>query len=652
LAGMVPEDVYELTWAGEPRVSPDGTTVAVTVTKVDRETNEYLSSIWLVPADGSGPPRRFTAGPRSNTTPRWSPDGSRIAFASNRDGGKKQVYVMPADGGEPARLTDLNEDAGELAWSPDGTRIAFSARVRDEAYEEEDDRRRRPRRIKRAQFKLDNVGWTVDRRSHIFVVPADGSGEARQLTDGDYEDFTPTWSPNGSRIAFASNREDDWDISPDGYLYLVDSGGGEPRRLTTDDGEWAHPSWSPDGSLIACYWSPGGWDHPQHTQVAVVDPESGDTRVLTRSLDRNCAPYPIVGEPLWGGDFIYFAVEDRGNTPLYRVRADGSAEPEGVVTGEFGVTGYDLAGGMGVDTRSYSDTPSELYAGDKRLTEVSKPFTEARELVAAERFTATSEDGSEVDAWLVRPAGFQEGERYPVLLNIHGGPFSQYTTKFFDENQVYAGAGYAVVFSNPRGSSGFTEAWGKAIRGPIEGGPGWGTRDYEDLMGVVDAALERFDFLDPDRFFVTGGSYGGYMTSWIVSHTDRFKAACSERAVNNLYTEFASSDIGWVLKAWSGKYPFEDPESHLKHSPVTYADAIKTPLLIMHSENDLRCHPEQGEQLFTILRLRGHEVEFVRFPAEGHELSRSGAPIHRVMRFETLLEWFDRFADHGQASRD
>ena len=643
MAGMVPEDVYELTWAAEPRLSPDGKTVAFTVGSVDREENTYKGSIWLAAVDGSSPPRRFTTGPKSDSSARWSPDGSMLAFTSNRERDCKQLYVIPAGGGEPVRLTDLKEDVGEVVWAPDGTRLAFTARVRDEAYDEEDEKKRKPRRFTRAQYKLDNVGWTGDRRTHVFVVPADGSAEPAQLTGGDFEDSTPSWSPDGSRIAFASNREDDWDVSPYGYLYVVDSSGGEPRRLTPDDSEYGHPSWSPDSRLIACYWARSGFDYPQHNQVAVVDAETGERTVLTAELDRQCAPYPLVGEPIWDGDSIVFALEDRGNTHVYRVRADGSSAPEAVVEGELGVTGYDARDGVVVDTRSYGTVPGELYAGDRRLTEVTKAFCEGRELVEPERFTAVSEDGSEVDAWLVRPAGFEEGKSYPVVLNIHGGPFSQYTTKFFDENQIYAGAGYAVVYSNPRGSSGYSEEWGRAIRGPVDGGPGWGTVDYQDLMAVADEALRRYDFLDGDRFMVTGGSYGGYMTSWIVGHTDRFRAACSERAVNNLYSEFGSSDIGWVFKAWTGAYAFEDVDAHLKHSPVTYADAMTTPLLILHSENDLRCHPEQGEQLFTILRLKGREVEFVRFPGEGHELSRSGAPLHRVMRFEVLLEWFGRF---------
>ena len=251
--------------------------------------------------------------------------------------------------------------------------------------------------------------------------------------------------------------------------------------------------------------------------------------------------------------------------------------------------------------------------------------------------------GTEVEAWIIRPAGFDAGRTYPLLLNIHGGPFTQYGNKFFDEFQVYAGAGYAVVYCNPRGSSGYSEAWGRAIRGPVQGGPGWGTVDYEDVMAVVDEALKRFDFVDADRLGVMGGSYGGYMTSWIVGHTDRFQVAISERAVNDVRGEGGASDIAIWWKAVTGAHYWEEPEAMLAMSPATYAKDITTPLLIIHSENDLRCPIGQGEDLFTRLRAMKREVEFVRFPAEGHELSRSGSPIHRVWRFEIVLDWLGRY---------
>jgi dipeptidyl aminopeptidase/acylaminoacyl peptidase len=243
----------------------------------------------------------------------------------------------------------------------------------------------------------------------------------------------------------------------------------------------------------------------------------------------------------------------------------------------------------------------------------------------------------------MRPLGFKPERRYPVLLNVHGGPFSQYGNKFFDEFQVYARAGYVVLYSNPRGSSGYSEEWGRAIRGPIVEGPGWGTVDYEDVIAVVDEALQRFDYCDPERLGVLGGSYGGYMTTWIVGHTDRFQAACSERACNDLLLQWGSADIGWVFRGYWGAHWFEAPDVYRKMSPTTYAQEITTPLLILHSEEDLRCPIGNAEELFTILRLLKRDVEFVRFPAESHELSRSGSPAHRVMRFETILDWF---ADH------
>jgi dipeptidyl aminopeptidase/acylaminoacyl peptidase len=408
-------------------------------------------------------------------------------------------------------------------------------------------------------------------------------------------------------------------------------------------------SFSPDGELIAYHHAPEDGTEPHHNQIAVMRPDGSDRRVLTASLDRQCAPYPVVREPLWDGDRIAFAVEDGGNVHLYAVAADGSGEPELLVGGEQAVGFYDLVDGVLVYSATTHTRPAELFGGNgKRLTAVADDFVSGRELAEVERFTAVSADQTEVDAWLVRPPGFDESKRYPVLLVIHGGPFTQYGTGFFDEVQVYAGAGYCVLFSNPRGGSGYSEAWGRAICGPGGGGgPGWGTVDYEDLMGVVDTALERFPFLDADRLGVLGGSYGGYMTSWIVGHTTRFKAALSERAVNHLISAFGSSDVFWIFERQFGGPMWENVSEWLRMSPATYAQAIETPLLIVHSESDLRCNVEQGEHLFTLLRLLGKEVEMLRFPGESHELSRSGSPVHRVLRFEAILEWFGRYLAPG-----
>jgi dipeptidyl aminopeptidase/acylaminoacyl peptidase len=639
---MTPEDVYELASASDPRLSPDGKTVVFAVTRIDRAANDYRSAIFLAPADGSSPPRPLTSGEKQDAAPRWSPDGTELAFTSNRAGEKQQLYVLPLSGGEPRRLTDLKESVREPVWSPDGTRLAFSTRVPDPLYEEEDEARRAPHRFKRLLFKLDDEGWTGDRRRQLFTVSADGSSEPVQLTHGDFESSGPSWSPDGTRIVFSSARDDDWDVKLATDLYVVGAGGGEPVKITRTDGDCAAPSWSPDGSQIAYVHTPGLYDAPRHGQLALVRPDGGDPRVLTEALDRNCAPYPPVREPVWDGGSIVFGVEDSGNTHLYRAAADGSGQAR-LVDGELGVTGYDARAGELVYTASTPTTFSELYLAGRQATQLGDGFCSRREILEPERFTATSAGGSEVEAWIVRPAGFEEGRRYPVLLSIHGGPFTQYGNKLFDEFQIFGGAGYAVVYSNPRGSSGYSEAWGRAIRGPAEGGPGWGTVDYEDLMAVVDEALRRFSFCDPERVGVLGGSYGGFMTSWIVGHTDRFKAAISERAVNNFIVEAGSSDIGTWFKAYVGTHWFEDPVTYLRISPSTYAPQIKTPLLILHSEDDLRCPVVNGEELFAILRLLGREVEFVRFPGEGHELSRSGSPQHRVTRFEVILDWFERY---------
>jgi len=475
---MRPEDVYQLTGASDPRLRPGGEEIAYVVWAIDGDENEYRQSIWLARTDGSQPPRRFTTG-KNDAQPRWSPDGTKLGFVSKRGSDEKahrQLYVMPAGGGEPECLTDLKEDVGEAAWSPDGTRIVFSARVPDEAYEEEDEKKRAPRRFTRLQFKLDSVGWTGDRRRHLYVVPADGSASAnqvtaKQITFGDFEDSRPTWMPDGKSIAFSSARGEHWDIDLIGDVYVVPAEGGEPKRLTPGDSSHYAPSYSPDGKLLAVKWDPGGFDFPRHPQIAVIDAETGgNRRILTASLDRTCDPYPEIREPIWDGDSIVFAIEDAGNIHVYRVAAAGG-EPELLTGGEIVLSGYDVRDGQVVRTGSTAPNLAELYADERQLTSIGREFAAGRELVAPERFTAVSKDGTEVEAWIARPAGFEEGKRYPVLLNIHGGPFTQYGNGFFDEAQVYAGGGYAVVYSNPRGSSGYSEEWGRSIMGPGELGP-------------------------------------------------------------------------------------------------------------------------------------------------------------------------------------
>jgi dipeptidyl aminopeptidase/acylaminoacyl peptidase len=641
MTGMVPKDVYELTGVGSPRLSPDGRTVAYELSTIDGPANEYRGSIWLVPADGSAEPRQFTSGSTRDASPVWSPDGSRIAFTSKRASKAMQLFVIPIEGGEAVQLTELSEDVEELDWSPDGTKIVFSARVRDlEAQEEE--RNRPPQRLTRLQFRLDDVGWTAGRRQHLFAVPADGSADPTQLTFGDFEDSAPAWSPDGDRIAFTSARHENWDIEPTTGLYVVAASGGDPEALTSPKSSAWAPSWSPDGARLAHHYSSEVFDEPRHSQIAVLDVVTREQRLLTTSLDRQCVPFPQLREPLWRDDELLFCIEEQGNWHLYSVASDGSREPVLVRGGTLGITGYDSVGTTTVYSSSEPATLSELFNDGKRLTNVGRNFVAERELVSPERFVATSKDGTEVEAWIMRPAGFEEGKKYPVLLNIHGGPFSQYGNRFFDEFQVYTGAGYVVVYSNPRGSSGYSEAWARAIRGPSEGGPGMGSVDHQDLEAVLDTALDRYGFCDPDRLGVIGGSYGGYMTSWMIAHSDRFKAACSERAVNAWYSMHGSSDWGWAFKGMIGSFQFEDPEAWLKISPLSYATNITTPLLILHSESDLRCDIEQGEQLFTTLRLLQRDVEFVRFPGESHELSRSGSPLHRVQRFEILLEFLDK----------
>jgi len=679
MRAFTPQDILSTVNLADPRVSPDLRRVAFTAVAMDATKNEYKSRIWIAPCDfevtverendtttvdGYPTGRPFTSGEHKESRPRWSPDGTALAYVGHREEKGSELYVIPSDGGEASEITRISEEIEELEWSPDGKRIAFVARDQDKnLYEADKPKDQRAKRIARLVYRLDNVGWTVGRTRQLFVVDASG-GEPQMLTSGDSEVGGFTWAPDSGAIVFSSGRHDTWDFDFCTDLYAVPAEGGKPTKLTETKSGYSAPSFSADGSRLAYRWVPEPINGPYNARVGVLDVKSGKTKILTEELDRQTNA--LARPPLWAGDDLWFAVEDSGNVHMYRVPADGNGKPELMNGGDRSITGFDQVGDVIAMTTTSPVSVSGLMlitASSRRTREDTRffPFSPEVpvgglrvhlpsdiesdiELRMPQRFVATSKDGTEVEAWVMRPTDFKIDTKYPALLNIHGGPFTQYGNKFFDEFQVYAGAGYAVIYSNPRGSSGYAESWGRAIKGPktTDKGPGWGSVDFEDLMAVTDQALEQFSFIDPERVGVMGGSYGGYMTSWIIGHTNRFKAAISERAVNNMYTMAYTSDIGAYFRSELGPLYLDDPEEFLRISPITYAQDIKTPVLIMHSENDLRCPIEQAEQLYSALKLLGREVEFVRFPGSSHELSRSGSPNQRVERFEIILDWFKR----------
>lgn len=666
---MLPSDLEHLISVGQPAVSPDGRTVAFVVVRADADENDYRSQVWLAAADGANPPAPFTSGEHKDANPAWSPDGRRLAFTSTRGTGEKtkaSLQVAPVGvGGEVVTLAKFPEGVASPVWSPDGTRIAFTTRTQDDRYREADEGRRPPRRMKRLYSRLDNVGPTSDRPMHVYVVRADGAAAPRNLTPGEHQLGDPAWTPDSRTLLVGGATHDTWDLDRREDVHAVDAESGERRTLTGTTGVFGSPSVSPDGTRLAFLGTDDPDSYPRNGHVAVMAltdgaPGSEKHAWVSRDLDRTFTPYPDGREPLWlDDDTLVCSAEDRGDVGLFRLRADGSVAPEPVLAETGTVTGYHVAGGTLAFTLSTSTRPGELHVlvdGEvRRLTDLTSGFAEQARLREPERMLVRSTDGTvELDAWFLRPQGLADGGRCPLLVNVHGGPFTQYGNRFFDEVQMQARAGFAVLWCNPRGSSGREESFGRAISGPSLGGTGWGTVDHDDVIAVLDHALATHGFLDPDRVGILGGSYGGYLTTWAVSHSDRFKAACSERAANNLLSLEYASDAAGAFRTWFGVSHLDDPEGYLRHSPISYVRDIDTPLLIVHAEGDLRCPVEQADQLFVALRMLEKDVEMVRFTGESHELSRSGTPAHRRQRMEAILGFFEGHLDPvaGDGDRD
>jgi dipeptidyl aminopeptidase/acylaminoacyl peptidase len=655
------EDLYQLEVISGARISPDGKTVVYSAQRVDQKTEKKYSNLWVIATDGLSPARQFTYGDQNDSTPRWSPDGQTIAFLSNRGNAEKpaQVYCITLAGGEARPLTNIAGEIQSFEWSPDGSRMVCAVRKTDaEVLEREKDEQKKKlgvvcRHYNRLFYKLDGYGYLPIERTHLWTVDV-RSGEARQLTDHVvYDETFPTWSPDGAWLAFLSNRSPDPDAAPDRVdLFVMPADGGEMRKIETPIGDKSFPTFSPDGQWIAYFGQEGEGLSYKNTHVWVV-PADGSTppRSLTAAYDLQAAGWTIndVGgvehnAPTWSvdGQTIYFQADYHGSALLEAVSLQGdslqSIIPEGGVVINFS---FDRDQNRLATTYGSLTEPAQIYVRDRKtredrkLTRINRDLLDTIELGQVEEVWYTGPDGNDLQGWILKPPGFDPEKKYPSILEIHGGPLTQYGNFFMHEFYYLAASGYVVYFTNPRGGLGYGEGHAGAIWG------NWGDRDYADLMAWADRVTQE-PYIDTSRMGVTGGSYGGYMTVWIIGHTDRFRAAVTQRCVSNFVSMWGSSDFNWGFqRELNDKAPFEALQYYWDRSPIAYIGAAKTPTLVIHNEMDLRCPIEQGEQVFVALKRLGVETEFVRFPDEFHGLSRSGRTDRRIARLNHIKRWFD-----------
>ena len=679
---IAPDDLFSVRLVGDPQASPDGARVAYVVTRLDRAADDYKAAIWLVPTTG-GEPTQLTSGAARDTSPRWSPDGAAIAFVSNRtptitppppveraatsgqtpkpatpDKPKNQIWIIPVTGGEPRQLTNQRDGAASPTWSPDGRTVAFLATT---GADDDPAHRWLPaapkpvadeRIITTLRYRADGRGFFAGKHSHLWTIAAAG-GEATQLTGGDTDDDEIAWSPDGRLLAFVGNRTEQRARNSVRAIYVVPATGGEVRPLVEIDASLSAPAWSPDGTRLAFLGHRAAATVGKNLHLWTVAAGGGEPTDHTAAWDRS---FDDVGmsdlfmsadqRPHWSADggSVLALASDRGATHPHRVDlATGAVQP--VTEGARRIAGIaPLGDGRLVLLAGDSTAPFELAVaepggGERWLTDHNRAWRDEVELVPAEEIGFRSPAGDlDLQGWLLKPPGFVDGGdvKYPLIVQIHGGPHAMYGHALFHEMQLMAARGYVVLFSNPRGSAGYGETFTTRTQAK------WGEADLPDILGGLDAVLAR-GFVDPARVGVTGGSYGGYLTNWAISHSDRFRAAVTQRCVSNFHSMYGTSDIGFDFGEYEfGGTPWADTDLLLRHSPISHVARMTTPLLIIHNEGDLRCPIEQAEQLFVALKRLGREVTFVRIPEEDHNLSRTGKPSRRLARLHHLVGWFDQ----------
>ncbi|ADU29571.1 S9 family peptidase [Evansella cellulosilytica] len=654
------EDLVKFKFVGDPQVSPNKDKAAYVLTHVDKEKDGYYSNIYVT--DLKGPGRQFTSHYAKedklvvDAAPKWSPDGSSLAFRSNRTG-KNQVYLLHTDGGEAIQLTDVKQGVGDYDWSPDGSKLVLTIRGEFKLSTDKDEEKKEEKSdvkvITRLRYKGDGAGIYNDDRTHVYLFDVN-TKEYTKVTEGDHDFGQPRFSPDGASLIYIGTKAEDkeWGYLPAIWKYDIEKK--EEALFYQGNGYIYAPSFSPDGKWLAFAGHNRGERSQGNANVLLLSYETGELKNLTENFDYTVgnlvgvdAKYDTGGGNLtWDAtsSHIYFIATVGGDCQLFRVNLKGEVS-DSLSPSVASVTSYDIVNDDkavlvlatphstgDVVTQDLTDVKSVV-----KLTNWNEALYDEVHLSTPENFHYKSTDGWDIEGWVMKPFGYEEGKKYPMILQIHGGPATAYGNGLHHEMQLMAAKGYVVLYTNPRGSHGYGHDFVNAVIGD------YGGMDYEDIMAGVDYALDNFSYIDNDQLFVTGGSYGGYMTNVIVTRTDRFKAAVTQRCISNWHSFYGTSDIGFLFTEWQHGHAdlWDDVGKLLELSPLTHARNVKTPTLILHSEQDLRCPMEQAEQWYIALKRLGVETKLVRFPDENHDLSRSGKPKHRLERLAHLIGWFE-----------
>ena len=689
--GLLPKDLYAIRTVGDADVSADGRYLAYVVQRIDEEKDKSLTDIYLLDLQSRERKRLTNTG--KDSSPRFSPDGRRLAFLSSRSE-KNQIWIMELDGGEAWRLPTKETVAGGFRWFPDGKRIVYLSNTLekpegwtpypgapdhdaerllelakksldpDKKKKDDSGKKNEVKVITGLRYRGDGIGYYGELKRQIFVAPVpegapleDLEPAGEQITSGDYNFELPAISPDGRYLVTSARLSEQADYEQERDLWLWDIESRRSWLLYAAPGPSGMPLWSPSGNVLAFVGDDQAYNVSTTRDLWLLDvsgyldqlaagqePEPltvASARNITRPYDRPFGAHAGAelryrgSSAYWAGDQLYFLMSLRGAAGIYRVDLAGTVE-ELHYDEHLAITSIAGNGDVLVYSASQPDRLEDLYllgAMPEPLVDANASFLEGVRLGEWEKFTYESSDGQEIDGWIIYPLDYQPTEKYPLLLLIHGGPHGAYGPAFMFLGQIFAGQGYVVLFTNPHGST----TYGQEFTASID--QNWGVIDYDDLMRGVDHLIER-GLVDPKRMFVHGWSFGGYMSCWIATQTNRFRAICGGAVVSNLLSGYGTSDIIWADEYEYGGQPWRDSEHLIRHSPIGHADKVETPFMLLHGENDLRCPVSQSEEFYTALKRLGKTAVMIRYPGEFHGLRR---PVHRVDRYERLLAWFNYY---------